>query len=241
MDQGATEELGLRQRKKRETLVALHEAALSLAMERGLDGVTVQDIATRADVSPRTFFNYFENKDDAVLGISALATAEVLASFAAQEPVKPLDLDTIVQLIWQLLVSSILSESTLEDRMALLQANPSLARHSFDQLGRLEGRLIDALDARLAVEPGFASAAERRDHLMVLLSTSMGVWRYILHKLLDMGVTEAGLPVDHDYFTQPIRAFISARQTEPGGWIPDSDLIRTLQSEYLSTLHTILP
>jgi AcrR family transcriptional regulator len=60
---------GLRERKKLATRLALHQAALQLVAQHGLDGVSVDDIAERADVSPRTFFNYFPTKDDAVLGL----------------------------------------------------------------------------------------------------------------------------------------------------------------------------
>ena len=56
-----------RERKKQATRQALHEAAFTLAEERGLTGTTVEAIAERADVAPRTFFNYFTCKEDAVL------------------------------------------------------------------------------------------------------------------------------------------------------------------------------
>jgi AcrR family transcriptional regulator len=62
-----TAQLGRRERRKQETRRALIDAALSLVLEHGLDGVTVEMIAEAADVSPRTFFNYFSSKDDALV------------------------------------------------------------------------------------------------------------------------------------------------------------------------------
>lgn len=61
---------GLRERKKKLTRHAIHAAALSLVAERGLDGVTTEEIAGAAGVSTRTFFNYFPTKDAAVLGMA---------------------------------------------------------------------------------------------------------------------------------------------------------------------------
>src|SRR6187551_3035094 len=60
--------LGLRERQKRARREALIDATHRLVAEHGLDAVTVEAICDEAGVSVRTFFNYFETKDDAVLG-----------------------------------------------------------------------------------------------------------------------------------------------------------------------------
>jgi AcrR family transcriptional regulator len=44
---------------------AIRSVAIRLALERGPDEVTVDDISAAADISPRTFFNYFTTKDEA--------------------------------------------------------------------------------------------------------------------------------------------------------------------------------
>ena len=63
-----TGELGLRERKRLATRRAIQLAALELVAEHGLGGVTIDEISRVADISPRTFFNYFPSKEEAVLG-----------------------------------------------------------------------------------------------------------------------------------------------------------------------------
>ncbi|MCW5249683.1 TetR family transcriptional regulator [Streptomyces sp. SHP 1-2] len=60
---------GLRERKKRATRAALAESAVRLAAEHGADRVTVEAISAAAGVSVRTFFNYFDSRDDAFVAI----------------------------------------------------------------------------------------------------------------------------------------------------------------------------
>src|SRR5690625_6015323 len=60
---------GLRERKKRAARIETHRAALELVAERGLGGVTVEMIAERAGISPRTFFNHWATKEAALLGV----------------------------------------------------------------------------------------------------------------------------------------------------------------------------
>ena len=61
-------ELGLRERKRIATRRAIQLAAVELASERGFDRVTIDEISHVANVSPRTFFNYFPSKESAIIG-----------------------------------------------------------------------------------------------------------------------------------------------------------------------------
>jgi AcrR family transcriptional regulator len=81
--------LGLRERKKAETRDALATAALHLADERGLENVTIDEIAAAAGVSPRTFFNYFPSKEDAIIGISPTLTVAVVEALCARPEGEP--------------------------------------------------------------------------------------------------------------------------------------------------------
>jgi AcrR family transcriptional regulator len=80
---------GLRERKKRETRIALSWAAIRLTVARGFDNVRVEDIAAEAGVSPRTFNNYFSSKGEAIAARQlerARAIAEGLRARPEDEP-----------------------------------------------------------------------------------------------------------------------------------------------------------
>ncbi|WP_405160896.1 TetR/AcrR family transcriptional regulator [Nocardia sp. NBC_01499] len=78
---------GLRAQKKRQTLLDLCMAARRLAVERGIDATTIEDIAKVVGVSPRTFFNYYDTKLDAVVGpIEEIGTPQSREEFIAGGP-----------------------------------------------------------------------------------------------------------------------------------------------------------
>ena len=80
---------GLRERKKRETRGALSRATVRLCVERGYDNVTVEQLAAAANVSERTFRNYFSGKAEAIAALHlqrSLGIAEELRARPAGEP-----------------------------------------------------------------------------------------------------------------------------------------------------------
>lgn len=143
---------GLRERKKVATRRTLHVAALQLVADRGLDAVSVEDIATAAGVSPRTFFNYFPTKDDAVLGLDPDESAAVATAFAA----RPAD-ETPVQALRAVAVARAhvmaLDADLWTLRMRVVDASPQLLAHLAAAFGRGDEALAAVVAARAGTGP----------------------------------------------------------------------------------------
>jgi AcrR family transcriptional regulator len=71
--------LGLRARKQAWTKDAIWDAAIDLFAARGFEEVTIDEIADAARVSRRSFFRYFESKND----LMARPIADVTAGIAS--------------------------------------------------------------------------------------------------------------------------------------------------------------
>ncbi|MEU0093002.1 TetR family transcriptional regulator [Kribbella sp. NPDC006257] len=148
---------GRRERKKRETRQALADAALRLALEKGPDNVTVEEIAEAADVSVRTFFNYFPHKEHAILGRNPehleLALERFRTAPAEQSPL------TTMWLVVRDVLRDLESEGELSRRGELIMASPDLLYHLMLSSIEDERRLTVALAERLGEPAGSVRAA----------------------------------------------------------------------------------
>lgn len=70
---------GLRARGKAHRSRRLLESAARLIRDQGYDQTRIEDIATHAEVSVGTFYNYFSTKGDLLLAIVSMEVEEVLA------------------------------------------------------------------------------------------------------------------------------------------------------------------
>jgi AcrR family transcriptional regulator len=80
----------LRERKKRQTRLAIVEAADRLFATQGYSRTSIDEIAAAADVSRRTFFAYFPSKADLLLVRTDVPKERFLESFRAWTPSMPL-------------------------------------------------------------------------------------------------------------------------------------------------------
>lgn len=137
---------GLRERKKRLTRRALHQAALTLVSERGLDDVTTDEIAAVADVSARTFFNYFPTKDAAVIGMAPDVGERLAAALRARPSSE--DLFTAVTTVISAAVSVIEDDVLRSRRRAVVGRDPRLGAAMIGATREVESALVAAATAR---------------------------------------------------------------------------------------------
>lgn len=163
------EPAGLRARKKRARLEALVDATHRLAGAHGLDHVTVEAVCAEVGVSVRTFFNYFESKDDAVLGMAHWRLDPAAAEeFAAGGPSGDLLPDM------QVLVASVLDHPPLgKERMArafeVAKGHPELFVRAYTHVQGLHDE-IEALVRRRLGPATDASVVGMVGALLMVLS-----------------------------------------------------------------------
>jgi AcrR family transcriptional regulator len=143
---------GRRDRKKQQTRAALIAAALRLVDERGLERVTVEEISEAADVSPRTFFNYFATKDDALIGDPLIESQQMcrqLREIPAEIPVIGAVLLALAPAIEQIQADRQLWFT----RMRVLDANPALLPTLMALGAKAEQEFVAAVAERTGLPP----------------------------------------------------------------------------------------
>ena len=124
----------------------MREAALRLALERGVDNVRVEDIAGAAGVAPRTYNNYFSSREQAIVAaVTAEREAQVAAAVAAQPPSTPLA-DAIAEAI----VAQYTSPGGRDRAVLLLiTTRPALRNAFLGTAAEIEHPLTAAIAGRL--------------------------------------------------------------------------------------------
>ena len=182
MDGAASE--GLRYRKKLKARLAVERAALELVIEHGFDGVTVEDICARAEISKKTFFNYFSSKASAVMGWMDAFPDETRIVEILEEHAQTCYLDVLVDVVGARL-SSGADESVMELRREALCLMPQLFFQGQRDILAVQHSIAQALRLLLLEHPERRMLGSRpiEEEALVASSTAISLarTRAILH------------------------------------------------------------
>jgi AcrR family transcriptional regulator len=159
-------------RKSSDAPGRLQQAAMALFIDRGYDEVTVAEIAERAGMTKRSFFNHFADKREVMFASTDALQASVLAALAgASADLGPLD--AVVQAFTQ-------AAATMEDytvlartRQAIIDSSPDLQERDLLKMAAMTTAIAEALAPR---------GVPRRDAILVaqaattLFATAVDEW-----------------------------------------------------------------
>ncbi|WP_106538776.1 TetR family transcriptional regulator [Haloactinopolyspora alba] len=147
-------ERGLRERKKAATRAALAAAASRLAIEHGADHVTVEAIAAEADVSPRTFHNYFSSREEAM--VASVVDFGWNLTDRLQE--RPAD-EPIWDALRDVIVGSVDASPQARERIAaqfeMFAGNPAVLASQLAALDGMRIRFASVVAARTGTDAGY--------------------------------------------------------------------------------------
>lgn len=175
---------GLRHRKKLKAQLAVERAALELVIERGYDGVTVEDICARAEISKKTFFNYFPSKASAIRGRMDTFPDDERLTEILEEHDDACYLDVLVGIVGTSLASGV-DEDIINLRREALRSMPQLFFQGQRDMLAVQHSIAAAMRTYLADHPERRMIADRplEEEALVASSIAIGIarTRSILH------------------------------------------------------------
>lgn len=146
--------MGLRERRRRQTSADIRDAAVRLALQRGFDKVTIDEICVEAGVSTRTFFNYFPNKESAIAYGPSDIPEELVADFVAAGPVPySVVLAELITLAAHHLRDVPPKREQAAGMLELAKTSPAVLAAFLAELERFQNHLIDVVACRQGMKP----------------------------------------------------------------------------------------
>jgi len=137
----------------------LEQAALELFAERGFDETTVEDIATRAGVTKRTFFRHYSCKREVLFG-GGDDFKQFFVESLARAPASASPLEAIAVALETVGAAFRDRREPARRRQLVIAANAELQERELVKLASVAAALADALRERGVAEPTASITAE---------------------------------------------------------------------------------
>lgn len=160
----------------------IHSAAVELTLEKGLEHATIEAIADEANVSPRTFFNYFNSKEDAILGMQEPSIAE--HGWNEFEPTGDL-LVKASRLLLTVAQSTFGGDRATSRRYEVQARYPELTQRRLSYIGKAEKLVLELVHQRLTESEHWRAAAPDlppREAAQVIVSVSSATVRFVMQQ-----------------------------------------------------------
>jgi AcrR family transcriptional regulator len=151
VEQEALVRTGLRERKKAQTYDAIMGAALDLFERNGYDATTVEEIADAANVSPRTFFRYFDAKVDVVMHNKEHDDLG-LDDYLALRPASEGPVEAMRHVFREVIGPIFLGDEVTNRQIRLMLSTPSLRAMAREHFNEHEDELAEVFAKRLCVD-----------------------------------------------------------------------------------------
>jgi AcrR family transcriptional regulator len=148
--------VGLRERKKERTRLALIDAALELFLNKGYEATTIDQIAAAVDVSPRTFFRYFASKEEVAFALPADGLEHWVAEVSARpddEPPFTAMVNAMRSVIRDLQEGDADDARRFVQSRAVIDGEPALLAATMRLIADQEQRLIAEVARRQGTDP----------------------------------------------------------------------------------------
>jgi len=126
-------------------------AAMRLAMEHGLENVTVEDIAMAANVSPRTFNNYFASKLEAIASLNIDRAVRIGATLCERPASEPL-WDAITAAVLEHYQTAQSPRGTWREGMRRVLLSPAMRGEYLKMNAASQQALAEAIAARTGLD-----------------------------------------------------------------------------------------
>jgi AcrR family transcriptional regulator len=186
-------DVGLRERKVAMSKRRAEHAAIDLCLEHGFDAVTVDMICMAAEISARTFYNYFGTREAALMGDSKpMPSEEGIEAYIASRGVS--EVEEFASLVARTFDSDAVDRELVRKRRTLMDQSPELASMNFAHVTEARGHYAAIVARRLAVTEPQQTAEEQLTTAQYIVAVTMGAMQVIgrgwMHGHTDMSVEE---------------------------------------------------